>query len=253
MKKIILAITIIMMSAVTVVSAKFENPPVSDNGGLLSQQQLAEISQSLEQLREEYGFDTAIYTEETLAGDDAQSRADDIFDYGGYGRDGILLYISVNPRKYHITTHGRGEAVFNENGLAYIEKMILPSLRENDSYTAMKLYAAHCGELLEMARQGNPFNKSQHSMQYIIAVLAAALLLPVLAAYLITAARLAKMKTANKQDYAANYMKPGSLKLENSQDLFLYSTVTKTPKPKSDSGSHVSSSGESHGGRGGSY
>lgn len=65
--------------------------------------------------------------------------------------------------------------------------------------------------------------------------------------------KLCAMKTAVKEDYAGNYMKPNSMNLDFSRDIFLYSTVTKTEKTKSDSGSHTSSSGRSHGGRGGSF
>ena len=61
------------------------------------------------------------------------------------------------------------------------------------------------------------------------------------------------MKTAVRQEDAADYKKPGSFQMKYARDLFLYSTVTKTEKPKASSGSHTSSSGESHGGRGGSY
>ena len=65
--------------------------------------------------------------------------------------------------------------------------------------------------------------------------------------------KLKKMKTAVENDYAANYMKPGSMNLTMSRDLFLYSRITKTEKPKGDSGTHTSSSGRTHGGRGGSF
>jgi len=65
--------------------------------------------------------------------------------------------------------------------------------------------------------------------------------------------KLSKMKTAVENDYAADYEKPGSKRLTVSRDMFLYSRVTKTEKPKNDSGSHKSSSGRTHGGGGGSF
>ena len=104
-----------------------------------------------------------------------------------------------------------------------------------------------------MAAEGKPFNKRQHSMKYILCVVAGGLLLPLILAYFMMHKKLCAMKTAVKEDNAANYMKPNSMNLDFSRDIFLYSTVTKTEKPKSDSGSHTSSSGRSHGGRGGSF
>ena len=87
-----------------------------------------------------------------------------------------------------------GMTIFNENGLAYLEKKIVPSLKEGDYYTAVKTYADCAQELLEMAAQGKPFNKRQHSTQYILGVIAGAILLPLLLAYFMMKKKLAKMK-----------------------------------------------------------
>lgn len=259
MKKIVLAITLMLICAVSVfpVSAEFVNPPIVDEAGYLTDGQFEELSARLDQIRTAYNFDVAIYTEEIMSGFDAESTADDLFDYKGYGagqnEDGILLYICADTREYWFTTHGSGEAFFNQNGLAYLEKEILPFLKENDYASAMTVFAQRSEELLEMAKQGKPFDQKQHSAKYLLCVIAGALLLPLLLAFLLMQNKLGKMKTAVKQDYAANYMKPGSMNLTDSRDIFLYSTVTKTEKPKSNSDSHTSSSGESHGGRGGSF
>ena len=259
MKKIILAITVIIVYTFSSlpVFAAFENPPVTDEAEYLTEKQLDELSGQLEEIRRQYNFDVAIYTENAMSGEDAMNTADDIFDYNGYGAgsgaDGILLYVSSDPRKYWFTTHGSGESFFNENGLAYLESKVLPYLKENDYNSAFKAYAEYSKELLEMAEQGKPFNEKQYDLKYLLSVIGLALLLPLIFAFVLMKRKLAKMKTAVKQSYAANYMKPGSMNLEYSQDLFLYSTVTKTEKTKSSSGSHTSSSGERHGGRGGSY
>lgn len=259
MKKIILAITVMIICAASAFPAfaVFENPPITDEAAYLTENQLDELSEQLEEIRKQYNFDVAIYTENVMSGKDAMNTADDIFDYNGYGAgggaDGILLYVSANPRKYWFTTHGSGESFFNDNGLAYLENKVLPYLTENDYHSAFKAYAEYSGELLEMAAQGKPFNKKQYDMKYLLCVIGGALLLPLLLAFAFMKRKLEKMKTAVKQDYAANYMKPGSMNLALSRDIFLYSTVIKTEKPKSNSGSHTSSSGESHGGRGGSY
>lgn len=237
--------------------AAFQNPAVVDDAGYLTQSQTEELTEKLDNLRETYDFDVAIYTESSMTGSDAMNTADDIFDYNGYGAgdsaDGILLYVSANPREYWFSTHGSGMTAFNDNGLAYLEKQVLPGLQEDDYYAAFSAYADYTEELLEMAAQGKPYNKKQHTMSYVLSVIAAALLVPLALAFGAMHRKLRAMKTAVEQNYAADYMKPGSMKLQASQDIFLYSTVTKTEKPKSNSGSHTSSSGESHGGRGGSF
>ena len=100
-----------------------------------------------------------------------------------------------------------------------------------------------------MAANGEQYRKRTYGF-----VIGAALLIPLLVAFIMMSSKLAKMKTAVENNYAANYMKPGSKTLTVSRDLFLYSHVTKTPKPKENgSSSHTSSSGRSHGGGGGKF
>lgn len=259
MKKTILAILTALIFTTSTVSvfAIFNNFTVVDKAGYLTENQLAEISKQLDDVRQKYNFDVAVYTEAVMSGADPESTADDLYDYTVYGygdnSDGIMLYIAADKRTYHLTTHGSGEEIFNNNGLEYLESKIVPSLQEDDYYTAMKLYGKHCEELLEMAAQGNPYNKKNLSTGYICVVVGGALLIPLFLAHLMTKKKLKQMKTAVENNYAANYMKPGSMNLSISRDIFLYSTVTKTEKEKSSSGSHTSSSGEQHGGSGGSF
>lgn len=259
MKKAISAVLVALAVITSTFSAfaMFNNFTVADYAGYLTEEQIEELSKQIDGVRQKYNFDVAIYTEEFMSGEDAESTADDLYDYLGYGygenSDGIMLYIAADNSVYHFTTHGSGETVFNKNGLDYIEGKILPSLKEGDYYTAMKLFAEHCEELLKMAEQGKPFNEKQQSAGYIFCVVGCALVVPLLVAYFMTKKKTKQMKTAVENDYAANYMKPGSMNLSMSRDIFMYSTVTKTEKAKSSSGGHTSSSGEHHGGKGGSF
>ena len=258
MKRIIvLIVSVLCFLSALPAYAEFKQSPVSDAAGYLTEEQNAELTERLDEIRRKYSFDVAFVSEDRLSSYDAQSAADDIYDYDGYGYgenyDGILFYIADSERKYHFSVCGSGETIFNENGLAYLEKKTVLYLKKDDYYAAVKSYADHAEELLEMAAEGKPFNKTQHSMKYILCVVAGALLIPLVLAYFMMHKKLCAMKTAVKEDNAGNYMKPNSMNLDFSRDIFLYSTVAKTEKPKSDSGSHTSSSGRSHGGRGGSF
>ena len=106
---------------------------------------------------------------------------------------------------------------------------------------------------METAKSGNPYNEKYYSATYLIGVILFCLIVPLLIAFFKMKGKLKKMKTAVENDYAANYMKPGSMSIDFSRDLFLYSRVTKTEKPKSNSNTHTSSSGRTHGGSGGSF
>jgi uncharacterized protein len=73
-------------------------------------------------------------------------------------------------------------------------------------------------------------------------------------ALIVTGKMRSDLVTVRQQVKADNYVIPGSLQLTNSRDLFLYSQVTKTERPKSGgSSTHTSSSGRTHGGGGGKF
>lgn len=264
MKKMV-SCALLLLLFVTIalpVFAAFDNPPIVDNAGYLSQTEFAELSEALEQVRDKYDFEVAIYTEWDLSAGSAQAAADDIYDYNGYGAgendDGILFYIARNQRQYHFTTYADGSRVFNDDGLIYLEGKVLPYLKNDDYYGACKAYIQTADELLEMANEGTPYHEAERDWGYIFTVVALCLGIPPVIALVAMGLQLRKMKTAVKNDYAVNYMKPGSFQVTESRDLFLYSTITKTERPKEDSDSghstmHTSSSGRSHGGRGGGF
>ena len=259
MKRIFLCLLLFLLviSLVLPVYADFQNPSIVDDAEYLMQSELSYLSKELDKVREKYSFEVAIYTESDMTSDIAQASADDIYDYNGYGvgenDDGIMLYICRDTREYHFTTHGKGLEYFNSNGLKHLESKVVPYLSEDDYYKAFEAYIETIDELLQMAKDGKPYNEKQYSTKYLIGVIIAALLIPLLVAYLMMNKKLKKMKTAEENDYAENYIKPGSMKLSVSRDLFLYSRITKTERPKSSSGTHTSSSGRTHGGRGGSF
>lgn len=249
--------TLLLLTLFLPAHASFENPSIVDEAGYLMQSEVASLSKELDKVREKYNFEVAIYTESDMTSSTAEASADDIYDYQGYGAgendDGIMLYICSDTREYHFTTHGKGIEYFNSNGLAYLESKVVPYLSENDYYEAFEEYIETTDELLQMAKDGKPYNEKQYSIKYLVGVILVCLIAPLLIAFWMMKRKLKKMKTAVENDYAANYVKPGSMRIDTSRDLFLYSRITKTERPKSSSGTHVSSSGRTHGGRGGSF
>lgn len=230
-------------------------PSVIDEAGFLSDNEVSSITSRLDELRDRYQVDVAIVTEQAMLNDDAKDRADDIFDYNPYGmgdgNDGILLYVSAHPRKYHVSAHGNAMNIFNKRGLVYLTDNVEKHLRDNDYYGAFCAYADSCEEILETAAQGKPYNKPDTMTLFI--TLAVVLLIPLAAAGFMTYTKISKMHTAVKENYASNYVKEGSFQLSRSNDIFIYSNTVRTKRPESNSGTHTSSSGETHSGRGGSY
>ncbi|GCA67539.1 hypothetical protein KGMB01110_19750 [Mediterraneibacter butyricigenes] len=67
-----------------------------------------------------------------------------------------------------------------------------------------------------------------------------------------------KLKSVRLQPAAGSYVKKNSMQITQSRDLFLYKTLGRTEKPKSEdrsggSSTHSSSSGKTHGGGGGKF
>ena len=72
---------------------------------------------------------------------------------------------------------------------------------------------------------------------------------------IVTGSMKAKPKSVRMQSAAASYVKSNSMNITESRDMFLYHTVERREKPKSGSVSggsysHISSSGQTHGGDG---
>ena len=222
MKRIFSCLLLLLITTSFVVTAQsdFQNPSIVDDAGYLMQSELSFLSKELDKVREKYGFEVAIYTESDMTSSTAEESADDIYDYNGYGAgendDGILLYICSDTREYHFTTHGEGLKYFNSNGLKYLESKVVPYLSEDDYYEAFEIFIETTDELLQMAKDGKPYNEKQYSTKYLIGVIIAALLIPLLVAWILMKKKLKKMKTAVENDYAANYVKPGSMTISAS-------------------------------------
>ncbi|MDO5477990.1 MAG: hypothetical protein Q4G23_02380 [Clostridia bacterium] len=69
-------------------------------------------------------------------------------------------------------------------------------------------------------------------IEHIALIAGIIIILPIIIVLIMTFVKLSQMKTANPDDYAANYIDAGSFRLTESRDVFLYSNLSKTPRPK---------------------
>ena len=264
MKKIIsllFAGFICLSSFVPCYAADFANPSLVDGAEYFTDAEAEKLTEQLDEVREKYDFDVAVYTEKEMSGSDAGDSAKKVFDNNGYGAgenfDGILLYICRSEREYRFITMGAGDDFFTDNGIAYIESKILSKLKKDDYPGAVEKYVKATDKLLKMAEDGKPYDRKPDTLKSIAIKLGIFIFVPLLIAYIMMQNKLSKMKTAVADDYAANYMKPGSKHIDMSRDIFMYSTITKRKKEKSESSDSdrggSSSSGGSHDRGGGSF
>lgn len=293
MKKFVSALlTLFFLCAFSI--AAFAMPPsVVDGAELLTEEEFIDLTKQLDAIREEYNMDVSVVTENEMSSYSAEASADDIYDYNGYGcgenDDGILLYICMDTRDYYFTAHAYGADVFNYYAQGLIEDEVVSYLSSGDYYAAFTAYADACRELLDMAADGsfveapdygedvydgyyddeygyydyNDYYEPEATELSPVVIIGFALAAALIIAFVLTAVQLGKMKTAVKPPNADTYIKQNGINLTTSKDIYLYSHVTKTARPKNNSsgggggsvggGGHVSSSGRSHVGRGGKF
>lgn len=255
-KRILVFLTVMLaLTAVMQFTALAYNAPVTDEVGYLTREEINELNSYLDEVRSEYDMDVVVYIEEHAPTDNLLLHASDIYDDLGYGvgnnHDGIMMYISKYPRKYTFSTCGEGINIFNSRAIDRLTDVTMPYLRADDYYGAIQSYADETRSMLQMEADGQPYGEEDGYSSLLMWGLV--VIVPLVVAAFATHIRGKDMNTAVYNDYADSYMR-GSVNLTTANDLFLYSTITRTPRVKNNTGTggtHTSSSGRTHGGGGG--
>ncbi|GEM_PF-642726 len=254
------------------VEGSFYRPAVCDYSGVLNENENTAVKEQLEKTRNEINMDVAVIVEDEMWGSTAEETADDYYDYLFYGAgeddDGILLYISMDERKYQFSTYGDAIEIIGNKRIEELKNSVAPYLSEGKFADAFITY----GKMVEYyavnpgggGYDGNLENRSHMpatfsgKVKYFIskvwpAALTAGIIFGIIMGLILTSAKKRKMNNAVKQTDADAYLEEGSVNLKTCRDIYLYSNVIRTPKPQQDSGTHMSSGGRFHGGGGGSF
>ena len=226
---------------------------VVDAADILTDSEEKELETLLEDIRTKHGIDVVVLTLESLpAGKSAMATADDYYDYNGYGDNGMLLLLAMESRDWWFSTCGTCISKMNVEATDALEDRIISKFSDGDYADGFETYAKFIDKYYESGKIPKaPFN----FVNWIII----ALVVGLVTGLLVTSSMKSKLVSVKLQRDAHGYAVGGSMALEQSTERFLYSTITKTPKANSNSsgrsggGSHRSSSGRSHGGRGGKF
>lgn len=138
-----------------------------------------------------------------------------------------------------------------------IGEQITPMMSDGNFADAFWEYASLCERFIDMARSGNPFDADDLPKEPFPAVrnCIICLVIGTIAAWIITGKKKAQLITVRKQTAAKNYSKKGSLKTDESKDLFLYKTVARSERTdhSASSSTHTTKSGTTVGGGGGKF
>lgn len=246
------------------VSSAAGKKSVIDDAELIKASDEKELDKKIKNIQKDK-FDVVILTVKLLDGKSAQDYADDYYDNNDYGLDneksGVLFLVSKGDRKYHISTKGAGIKAFTDYGIGRIKEEIKPYLSDGDYFDACDEFLNITKDFVKAYKDGTPYdtdNPYNEEIDYVILEVIALVIAFVIALISVGIMRL-RMNTAKPKGTAMEYIKKGSFKLTSEKDIFMYSTVTKTAKPKDNDNSaggsttHVSSSGSEHGGGGGSF
>jgi uncharacterized protein len=248
MKKILLLLAVLLVYVPAFICAQSR---VVDNAGVLSDSEKAGLEKQLADIASLYRFDLVIVTEKNIGSAQPAAYADDFYDKGGYGADGCLFLRVTGSRDYWFSTSGRGEKILNNTAGSKLDSNVGSFLDDNDLVGAFYAFLNTWEEFLVLDADGRSYNffHRWNALLVIIGWVFAALL-----GFLIVQNWKTQMNTALPQKQADPYIIPDSLAFTGKKDNFLYTNTTKTKRDTSSStigGAHLSSSGRSHGGRGG--
>lgn len=284
-KTVALILTVFSLFSVFCTGAfGFNDTLVYDNGALLSDDEEALLQSQLSALSTKYDISLVVVTVDTLGGKTDEEYADDFYDYNDYKDDGalcLLVFSESNAKgenKLYVSTKGTCISAFSDADIDEYCQRVLQYLSDRDFYSVFKEFTNFSDSELSSSGDNsdtndgyyysNEYYNSDEYKEYMkgyrikqtLIRLAIAVVIGAVAGLTGVGVMKSKHKSVKMQTGASRYIKPGSMVLTKSDDIFLYRTVTATPKPKdpppdSDGGSstHTSSSGDTHGGGGISF
>ena len=290
---ILLALITAALAACLTVSSLAAGNYMIDQAGLLSSAELSALNGMLQRNSESCGADIVVltvngitYNGEEIDYDSISDAgyeialtdfADDYYDYNGFSDDGILLLIDIGGRGWATSTKGRAISALTDDILYSIENKIVGNLSSGKYALAITSFAGDCEWYIDYynvnGRAYGTHGGSSPSYEERDRSIGAFLLspvriiIPVVSGLLFSLIKLGaekrKLTSVLPVNHANAYLIENSFELEDSQDVFLSSDVSRTRRSDSDDGgrrgggggssSHISSSGSSHGGHSGRF
>ncbi|MCR5684475.1 MAG: TPM domain-containing protein [Lachnospiraceae bacterium] len=250
-KRALLILTMLLLIAFSSVSAwaaTSNMARVTDAAEVLTSSEASELESRLDEASSKGNMDVIVITvpyipdDYSQFGDDASEHyADDLYDYSGFAEDGILLMVCPDSRDFAISTKGRAIEVFTDSELSNIRNAVVPYLSGGNWSEAFLTFAN------EVATAKN----FKFGLWLAIAAGLGALVGAIRGGSLKS-----QLKSVHSQEEASYYIKDGSFRLDKKFDIPTYRTVSRTKierSSSSESTTHTSSSGATHGGTHGKF
>ena len=231
---------------------------VIDEADILTDSEEAALDTKLAAIEQSHKVRILIGTMKSTDGAVLGKIANNIVDeISGDAENGTIVFLlSMKERDWYLSTDNTMRVrITDGKGVEYLSGEFLPDLKEGKYAAAFTTFAATTDEMLTYyEKEGEPYDPANafNLMAFGIA-LACALILGGIIYYMLCEYE-SNVRSATEADA---YLNHDTFRLEQSEDNYLYTTVTHEAKEKkeSSSGSNVStsSSDSSHGGGGGKF
>lgn len=236
---------------------------VWDEAGILSESELRELNDMAIASSEKYGC--GIYI--VIVNDYRDYNGNSVYDAAttvyqsknlgmGEGKDGILLFMSMNDRDYSLICYGdSANYAFCDYAKDSLTDMFLDNFAEDDWYGGFADYITTADEYMEMAVAGTPMNEENDPYAKaadVLITLIVVILIPIIVAGIVCFVFYGQMKPVKAQKSAANYI-VGSVQYTDRSGRFSHATETRTPIAKDNNDGGGFSSGGGFSGKSGKF
>lgn len=249
MKRVLPLILVLVLLAVPVFAS---GNLVNDGEGLLTDEEILYLDQFYTTFSEKCGYTPILLTTPSFDGESPEAYAGDYYDTYGYPYDGILLLVSLTEGQWYILTNGACYENISNEEADQIGQTLVPYLREGDYYEAFVLFVdlaadAYSSSISTVGGVDAPESAGRNYGKTIAICMGVGILIGLIAVGIMAS----RMKTVRMQSGASDYVRSGSMQLTGQRDIFLYSHVSRTPKPKNHASGGHHGGGGSRGGAGG--
>lgn len=217
---------------------------VYDEADLLTYEEEIALNRKLAEISSAHQAQVLVITLSALESGNADTFVEYLYDSMGLGyganHDGVLLMVCMNPREYRILSNGFAASAIEDYDIESIGDAIVSDLSDGDYMDAFETFAEESDYYLNGYVNGFPFDAG--------ATLALSLLIGAVVGLIVVLILKGQLKTVRAQSRAHDYMKPGSMRLTHSSDLYLYRNVTRTKIQQNNSSGSGSGSSRNVGG-----
>ena len=246
MKKriIIIALTLILAAMLAFPSFADDSiPRYYEEYDLLSDDEEASINAKLEEMSDRLDADVVIWVTYFFGNFDDESFVDacrkHISNNFGYKSNGyVIMMIDLEAKETYFYIYSEGKVAskaFSDEFFDDLGDDVISLMESDKCFDAMKKYADSCDEAI---------TESQKVKYFSVTRLIIAAVIGLIIGVSVTGSNKAKLKTVRSKTEANYYVREGSMTVTDSRDIYLYSKVTRTEKPRNDGSS--GSSGSSH-------